>query len=75
MDGACSMNGERSDAYRILVGKSKRKSILWKPIRRWLCRTILKLIQKVRLESWTCSGCELMTVFVNAIMKFAFRKM
>jgi hypothetical protein len=36
MGRACSMHGEKRTAYRILVGKSKRKRPLGRPERRWL---------------------------------------
>jgi hypothetical protein len=33
--GACSTNGEKRSAYRILVGKSEGKGPLGRPRRRW----------------------------------------
>jgi hypothetical protein len=35
MGGACSTNGEKRNAYRILVGKPEGKRPLGKPRRRW----------------------------------------
>jgi hypothetical protein len=35
MGGACSMNGEKSDAFR-LVGKPEGRRPLGRPRRRWL---------------------------------------
>jgi hypothetical protein len=35
MGGACSMNGEKRNAYRILVGKPGGKRPLVRPRRRW----------------------------------------
>jgi hypothetical protein len=35
MDRACSTNGEKGNAYRILVGKSEGKRPLGRPRRRW----------------------------------------
>jgi hypothetical protein len=36
MGGACSTNGEKRNAYRILVGKPERKRPLGRPRRRWV---------------------------------------
>jgi hypothetical protein len=36
MGGACSTNGEKRNAYRILVGKPEGKKPLGKPRRRWV---------------------------------------
>jgi hypothetical protein len=35
MGGACNTNGERMNAYRILVGKPEGKKPLERPRRRW----------------------------------------
>jgi hypothetical protein len=35
MGGACSTNGEKRNAYRILVGKPEEKRLLGRPRRRW----------------------------------------
>jgi hypothetical protein len=35
MGGACSTNGEKRNAYRILVGKPEGKRPLGRPRRRW----------------------------------------
>jgi hypothetical protein len=35
MGGACSTNGAKRNAYRILVGKPEGKRPLGRPIRRW----------------------------------------
>jgi hypothetical protein len=36
MGGPCSMNGEKRNAYRLLVGKPEGKRPLGRPRRRWL---------------------------------------
>jgi hypothetical protein len=36
MGGTCSTNGEKRNAYRILVGKPERKSPLERQRRRWV---------------------------------------
>jgi hypothetical protein len=35
MSGACSTNGEKRNAYRILVGKPEREKSLGRPRHRW----------------------------------------
>jgi hypothetical protein len=36
MDGPCSTNGEKRNAYRLLVGKPEGKRPLGRPRRRWV---------------------------------------
>jgi hypothetical protein len=36
MGGACSTNGEKRNAYRLLVGKPEGKRPLGRPRRRWV---------------------------------------
>jgi hypothetical protein len=36
MGGACSTNGEKRDAYRLLVGKLEGKRPLGRPRRKWM---------------------------------------
>jgi hypothetical protein len=36
MGGPCSTNGEKRNAYRLLVGKPERKRPLERPRRRWV---------------------------------------
>jgi hypothetical protein len=36
MGGACNMNGEKRDVYRLLVGKPEGKRPLGKPKHRWV---------------------------------------
>jgi hypothetical protein len=36
MGGACSTNGEKRNAYRLLIGKPKVKRSLGRPRRRWV---------------------------------------
>jgi hypothetical protein len=35
MDGACSMHGEKENAYKVLVGKPERKRPLGRCRHRW----------------------------------------
>jgi hypothetical protein len=36
MGGACSTDGEKRNAYRLLVGKPEGKRLLGRPGRRWV---------------------------------------
>jgi hypothetical protein len=36
MDRSCSTNGEKMNAYRLLMGKPEGKRSLGRPIRRWV---------------------------------------
>jgi hypothetical protein len=47
MGRACRTNGEKLDAYRLLVGKAERKRPLGRPKRRWVnnIKTDLKEIE------------------------------
>jgi hypothetical protein len=36
MGGPCSTNGEKRNAYRLLVGRPERKILLGKPRHRWV---------------------------------------
>jgi hypothetical protein len=36
MGGACSTNGEKRNAYRLLVGKPEKERPLGRPRRRWV---------------------------------------
>jgi hypothetical protein len=36
MSGPCNTNGEKRNAYRLLVGKPEGKSPLGRPRRRWV---------------------------------------
>jgi hypothetical protein len=43
MDRACSMNGEKRNAYRLFVGKPEGKRSLERPKRRWVDSIKLQL--------------------------------
>jgi hypothetical protein len=43
MDGACSTNGGKKNAYRILVGKREGKRPLGRPRRKWVDNIIMDL--------------------------------
>jgi hypothetical protein len=43
MGGACSMNGEKGNVYRMLAGKPEGKSPLRRPRRRWVDNIRLEL--------------------------------
>jgi hypothetical protein len=45
MGGACSTNGEKSNAYRLLVGKPEGKRPLGRPRRRWLDNIRMDLVE------------------------------
>jgi hypothetical protein len=51
MGRACSTNGEKRNAYRILVGKPERKRLLERPRRRWVHNIKMDLREMV----WTGS--------------------
>jgi hypothetical protein len=44
MGRACSTNGEKRNAYRILVGKPEEKRPLGRPRRRWMDNMKMDLI-------------------------------
>jgi hypothetical protein len=50
MGRVCSTNGEKGNAYRILVGKPERRSPLGKPRRRWVDNSAIDL----REIGWDC---------------------
>jgi hypothetical protein len=45
MDGACSTNGEKKNAYRLLVGTSEGRRPLGIPRRRWVDNIKMDLVQ------------------------------
>jgi hypothetical protein len=45
MGGACSTNGEKRNAYRLLLGKPEGRSPLGKPRRRWLDNIWMDLVE------------------------------
>jgi hypothetical protein len=45
MGGACSTNGERRNACRLLVGKPEGRRPLGRPRRRWLDNTRMDLVE------------------------------
>jgi hypothetical protein len=49
MSRACSTNGEKRNAYRILVGKSERKRPLERP-RRWWVHNIKIELREIRWD-------------------------
>jgi hypothetical protein len=56
MGGACSTNGEKRNAYRILVGKPQEKRPLGIPRRRWVDNIIMDLREiGWRGLDWPCS--------------------
>jgi hypothetical protein len=44
MGGACGKNGEKMNAYRLLVGKPEGKRPLGRPRRRWLDNIKMDLV-------------------------------
>jgi hypothetical protein len=45
MGGACSTNGEKKKAYRLLVGKPEERRPLGRPRRRWLDNIRMDLVE------------------------------
>jgi hypothetical protein len=45
MDGACSTNGEKIAAYRLLMGKPEGKKPLGRPRRRWVDNIRMDLVE------------------------------
>jgi hypothetical protein len=45
MGGACSTNGEKRNAYRLLVAKPKGRRPLGRPRRRWLDNIRMDLVE------------------------------
>jgi hypothetical protein len=45
MSGSCSTNGEKRNAYRMLVGKSEGKRPLGRPRRRWVDNIRMDLVE------------------------------
>jgi hypothetical protein len=43
--GACSLNGEKRNAYRLLVGKPEGKRPLGRPTRRWVDNIKMDLLE------------------------------
>jgi hypothetical protein len=44
MGGACSTNGEKRNAYKLLVGKSEGRRPLGRPRRRWVDNIKMDLV-------------------------------
>jgi hypothetical protein len=45
MDGVCSTNAEKRNAYRLLVGKPEGRRPLGRPRRRWLDNVRMNLVE------------------------------
>jgi hypothetical protein len=45
MGGACSTNGDKRNAYRLLLGKPEGRRPLGKPKRRWLYTIRMDLVE------------------------------
>jgi hypothetical protein len=45
MGGACSTNGEKRNAYRLLVGKPEGRRLLGRSRRRWLDNIRIDLVE------------------------------
>jgi hypothetical protein len=45
MVGACSSNGKKTNAYRLLVGKPEGKRPLGRPRRRWVDNIRMDLVE------------------------------
>jgi hypothetical protein len=69
MGKACSTNGEKRNAYRILVGKQKGKSPLGSPRR----RRVDNIKMDLREIEW--NGTNQWRALVNMVMNFRVPKM
>jgi hypothetical protein len=45
MGGACSMNGEKRNSYKLLIGKPEGRRPLGRPSRRWLYNIRMGLVE------------------------------
>jgi hypothetical protein len=45
MGGACSTNGGKRNAYRLIVGKPERKRLLGRPRRKWVDNIRMDLVE------------------------------
>jgi hypothetical protein len=43
--GACSPNGEKRNAYKLLAGKPEGKRLLGRPRRRWVDNIMINLLE------------------------------
>jgi hypothetical protein len=71
MGRACSLNGERTNAYRILEGKQEGKRPLGRPRHRWVDNIKMDLIEvKLDGRDWIdlAQDRDRWRVYVNAVM-------
>jgi hypothetical protein len=78
MGRACSTNGAKRNAYRILVGKPERKRPLRKPRRRWVNNIIMDL-REIEWDGMDCldlaQDMDQWRPLVNTVMNLGFHKL
>jgi hypothetical protein len=78
MGGACSTNGEKRNAFRLLVGKPEEKRPLGRPRRRWMDNIRMDLVEVGRGDvDWIglAQDRNMWRALVNLVLNLRFPKM